>query len=209
MNKLTHQKGFTLIEVLISSLVFSVLAIMAYSALNNMLRLDQHQQQQFAREGQLRQAWGVIFSDFIQVRDRSVRDQYGDVIRPYLGEDAEYVVEFSRGGMPVYGQSPSAVARIAYQFEDSELRRLVWPIADRGEDTEPRQQVLVAGLRDFSVEHLGPDNRFGDQWPPLNQAAGMVPRMVRLKLELESGEQLERVIPLLEFSSWNRGRNNG
>src|SRR3546814_9545885 len=88
--------------------------------------------------------------DFQQVRNRPIRDNYGDVQPGLLGAD-DAAVEFTRGGWrnPL-SQPRSTLERVGYQLKDNALHRSSWRILDRAQDTAAVDVVL---LQDRSEEH--------------------------------------------------------
>src|SRR3546814_20795944 len=81
--------------------------------------------------------------DFQQVRNRPIRDNYGDVQPGLLGAD-DAAVEFTRGGWrnPL-SQPRSTLERVGYQLKDNALPRSSWRILDRAHDPAPVQVVLL------------------------------------------------------------------
>jgi hypothetical protein len=71
--------------------------------------------------------------------------------------------------------------------------------------------VLLTGVEEFVVEQLDGNNVFVNAWPPINENVRLngLPKMIRLRLKFEDGDQLERLIPGVETSVARLDASNG
>jgi general secretion pathway protein J len=203
--------GFTLVEMLVALAVFSILSIMAYRALDAVLALDERSSNNLVSDSAKHRAMAIMLQDFLHIRPRVVRDERNDYQRAYETTE-EYAVRFTRGGLPMLASMPAGMQRIAYAVnDDNELLRWVWPQLDSTSDVEPISRVLVAGVEKFVVEQLDDNNVYVNAWPPINEDVRMngLPKMIRLRLKFEDGDQLERLIPGVEPSVARLGGSSG
>ena len=165
------QQGFTLLELLIASIIFAIMAIMAYGGLNNVLRNSEASQQALKRLQKLQQTVSVLNRDFSQIVQRNIRDEYGNQ-QPFLvaGNNIDNLIEFSRGGRvnPAGLSLRSSLLRITYQLEDEKLIRLQWPQMDRTQEMQAKQTVLIDDVESISVRFLDDNNEWQEQWPTIN-----------------------------------------
>lgn len=165
------QQGFTLLELLIASIIFAIMAIMAYGGLNNVLRNSEASQQALKRLQKLQQTVSVLNRDFSQIVQRNIRDEYGNQ-QPFLvaGNNIDNLIEFSRGGRvnPAGLSLRSSLLRITYQLEDEKLIRLQWPQMDRTQEMQAKQTVLIDDVESVSVRFLDDNNEWQEQWPTIN-----------------------------------------
>ena len=199
--------GFTLIEMLVALTVFSILSVMAYRALDGVLALDERSSNTLAADSAKHRAMAILLQDFLHIRPRVVRNERNDYQRAYEISE-EYLVRFTRGGLPMLASMPAGMQRIAYSLnDDKELLRWVWPQLDGTSDLEPQSKVLLTGVEEFLVEQLDENNSFVNAWPPINEATELhgLPKMIRLTIELADGSKLERLIPGVESSAARLG----
>lgn len=168
------QQGFTLLELLIASIVFAIMAIMAYGGLDNVLDNSKSSQQALSRLQQVQQSISIINRDFSQLIPRAVRDEYGNAV-PALsaGENIDNIVELTRGGR----SNPanllrSTLVRVAYQFDDEKLVRLQWPQLDNAPGTEAKKTTLIDNMEEVTVRFLDQNAEWHEEWPPLNTSSG-------------------------------------
>jgi general secretion pathway protein J len=172
-NKFAKQQGFTLLELLIASMVFAIMAVMAYGGLDNVITNSQASQQALDRLRQVQQSVSVLNRDFSQIIQRPIRDEYGNP-QPYLsaGNNIDNLVEFTRGGrVNPANLLRSSLIRVAYRFENEQLIRLQWPHLDRAQESEPKQTVLIDNLENVTLRFLDQNAEWQEQWPPLNSVS--------------------------------------
>jgi general secretion pathway protein J len=168
------QQGFTLLELLIASTIFAIMAVMAYGGLNNVINNSGSSEQALKRLQQVQQSISLISRDLSQIVPRNIRDEYGNK-QPYLsaGSNIDYLVEFTRGGrVNPANLLRSTLLRIAYQFEDEKLIRLQWPQLDSAPGTEAKKTVIIDNVESVTLRFLDQNAESHDQWPPLNASTG-------------------------------------
>jgi general secretion pathway protein J len=181
------QQGFTLLELLIASLIFAIMAIMAYGGLDNVLSNSEASQQALRRLQQIQQSISIISRDLSQLVPRAVRDEYGN-IQPALStaNDIDNLVEFTRGGRPNPANLlRSTLVRVAYQFDEDKLVRLQWPQLDNAPGTEAKKTTLIDDLEDVSIRFLDENAEWQEEWPPVNTGASISNTLAKQPLAIE------------------------
>ncbi len=166
------QKGFTLLELLIASIIFAIMAIMAYGGLSNVMDNSKSSERALKRLQQIQQSISVISRDFIQLVPRAIRDEYGNT-QPALiaGTNIDNLIEFTRGGrVNPANLLRSTLLRVAYQFDDEKLVRLQWPHLDRAPGIKVKKTTLIDNLDEVSIRFPDQKGKWQEQWPPLNSA---------------------------------------
>jgi general secretion pathway protein J len=173
----SKQQGFTLLELLIASVIFAIMAIMAYGGLSNVIDNSKASQQALKRLQQVQQSVSILNRDFSQIIRRPIRDEYGNT-QAYLiaGSNIENIIEFTRGGrVNPADLLRSTLQRIAYRFDEDKLVRLQWPQLDRMQEAEPRETVIIDSIENVSIRLLDKNAEWQEQWPPLNSASAPAP----------------------------------
>lgn len=187
--------GFTLIELLTALLILSLLALMSYRSLGAVLE---------AREQVTREAdkWRDVSSFFARferdvqlVAPRPVRRATGDVA-PWLGRPGTAPgarLEISRFASAEGVDSPR---RVAYALNgQQEIELWLWPGLDVQSEVQPARYPVLAGVTTFEVQYLNGERSWRGAWPTSPDDAA-IPRAVRLRIVLASGEDIVRVFAL-------------
>lgn len=196
-------RGFTLIELLVAMAIFGIISMLALGGLNTIIQQQTLAKEQMVRLGQLQRAVRLMTGDFEQLNPRHVRDILGQSSEPPLVTDNldANVVRLSRGGWRNPVPVPrGTLQRVQYRLEDESLIREYWPVMDAPLGMEPRSEVVLEGVVEVEIEYLDDASEWSTQWPPLsalNSAAFVYPLAVRIRFELASWGEIERVVDLL------------
>ena len=181
--------GFTLLEMLIALAIFSLLAVMSYGGLSSVLEQQFRTGIEADRLAELQKAYLVMQRDIEQVVTRPVRSEFGEELAPLVGDQT---LELTRGGWSNPLRSPrSTLQRVAWSWQDRQLRRYVWQVLDRAQDTLPVEQLLMDNIESMHIRYLTAVDEWKEQWPDLIQGpdpdaeAAVLPRAVEVAIEHE------------------------
>ena len=169
----SNQQGFTLLELLIASVIFAIMAIMAYGGLNNVIKNSESSTRELDRMKQVQQCIAVLNRDLSQIISRPIRDEFGNE-KPYIDAEnsIDNLVEFTRGGQTnPAGLLRSTLQRVAYRFDEDKLLRLHWPQLDRTQEMEPKETILIDNVENVVIRFLDQNAEWQEQWPPLNSGS--------------------------------------
>lgn len=177
------EQGFTLLELLVSLMIFAVLAVIAYGGLKSVLDAQKQTDEQAAKLAMLQKAFIIINRDTEQMINRGIRDNYGDPKSALIGDSG--AMEFSKAGWrnPA-GFKRSNIQRIAYGIEDDQLLRLSWAVLDRAQDSEPMSSLIMDRVKSLEVRYLDLDLKWQNQWPVNSNTTKNVPETLPRALEV-------------------------
>lgn len=167
--------GFTLLELIVVMLVFAVLAVMAYGGLGSVLKTRKAVEESLGRTAQYQKVFVRMRNDFQNLRNRTIRDEFGETQAALIGTP-QRGVEFTRGGWrnPLY-LPRSSLERVAYLVEDKKLQRASWRVLDRAPDSKPVTLDLLDGVEEIRWRYLNDQNEWREAWPPGSEASGAPP----------------------------------
>jgi len=192
-------RGFTLIEVMVVLLIFSIIGMVGAQIVSRVLDNDRVLSERGARLAEVQRSMQILQRDILQLSNRGIRDQLGDPVDPIL-IGADGMIEFTRFGWRNPLNRPrSELQRVGYVVEDETLLRAYWMVLDRAPDTEPQVQVLLQGVEQiefFGMDASGNEHSF---WPPAGdyrndpnlQLAAIV-----LRLDAQPFGVVERIWPV-------------
>ena len=165
MQPLKKILGFTLVEILVALLVFSVVGLLSARLLSQSVDNQNNLQDRGQRLAEIHRAMRVLQRDILQLSRRKIRDAQGKELPALIVSD-QGAIEFSRVGWRNPLRQPrSEVQRVGYRWQDEKIVRGYWLTLDRSYDAEPAFQTLledVEAIEFFAVDQLGNEHK---QWP--------------------------------------------
>lgn len=167
---MSNSKGFTLLELLVALAIYGLLAAMSYGGLQAVLNQQWHTEQAADRLGELQKMYLLMQRDIEQLVPRFVRNEFGDVQQPLVGDDS---LRLTRGGWrnPA-GRQRSTLQRVGYAYEEQQLVRYAWSVLDRAQDSEPLKQPLTEDVERMQLRYLDGDDVWKEQWPDTSGFVG-------------------------------------
>ena len=128
------QAGFTLVEVMVALLVFSILAVAGVSLLSFSVRAQGAAGRKLDDLGQLNRTLSMLAADLAQATARPTRDEAGTLLPAFVGQssgESTPMLQLVRGGWTNIDAAPRPGAqKVAYQLAGGTLQRLAWPQLD-------------------------------------------------------------------------------
>lgn len=156
-----EQRGFTLIEVLIATAIFAILALGANAMLSNIITSNDISAERELKFEQLQRAMIIMERDFLQMQARVPRTLEIENELVIRGGEFDFESEadgigFVRVGWnnPQLRLKRSNLQNVAYRVQEERLERLHTNFVDSVVGTEPKIRVILEGVTDFRVEVL-------------------------------------------------------
>ena len=193
--RVCQQRGFTLIEAVVSVFLLAVLSLMSYQALDLIMGANERSRTDLADEIRLQRAWQIINRDLMHLRDRRFKDGLGTIEGAYITNNSEFGVRFSRGGGPMLRTNPSGIRRIEYRLnDDQQLVRQSWGITESPRFSDGVTQVLVDNVSEVDFQHYDEMGNISPLWPPISSSTpDVLPKMIRVTIRLQDGTESTRL----------------
>jgi len=190
-----HDRGFTLIEILVALAILALTAVLAWQATAALVDGEVRLSSEASRWRTLDQVFSRLEADLRQAQPRAVRT-VGGVEAPWIAATEAHgasAIVFSRAGPEFDNEPGSAGQRIAYRLREGALEVVYWPTLDRSRDDSTVYR-LVDDVAGFRVEHFVSTGQWVAAWPRFGEPP--LPRAVRVVLTMANGDMLERLFTL-------------
>lgn len=195
------KKGFTLIEIVVALLIFSLIAVMAAEGLSFLIRAESTIKQQGDELQALQMTFLLMERNLSQTIDRPISIAQNIKSPAFVGDSSS--IEFTHGGyLNPEGQfARSTLQRTAYLLENGALIERDWPVLDRVPKTLPRDRVLLKATETIKFRFIDDQNNFYNNWPPggikkeknFQNPEGPLPRAIQLTISLAENNNIVRV----------------
>lgn len=187
-------KGFTLVEMLVALLVFSLLsaagvAVLGFAADNRAVVRERMEE-----IAALQSARALIKTDLEQMADRRTRADGGGPTRSLMGGEspAGPVLAFTRRGWDNPDAAPRAALQyVEYRLVEDRLERQARPALDGAALGEP--QVMLRGVRGLELAFYA-RGAWTPAWAPSPDRP--LPQAVRLTMDLEAFGEVTQLVLL-------------
>jgi general secretion pathway protein J len=201
MSARRRQHGFTLLEILVATVILAVMGVMAYRGIAEARVAVVNAEGHLDRLRQVQRAVQLVVADFRNVTRRPVREPIGDGIRATILRDPNAVtlVELSRAGWSNGAGLPRGTGqRVVYRLEEGKLVREHWNVMDPALATPLVRRELLDGVRRIEIRYLTGGREWVAEWPGFNNTQGLDftarPLAVEITLDLEDYGEIRRLV---------------
>lgn len=173
MKKIQHQRGFTLLEIMIALTIFAVISTLAWQILDGAMRTSNATDRNAAKLNQIQRAWSLLERDFFQLQARAPRNDGG----VFVQQDNALELTTLNG---MSGQVQ--LERVRWRVDDHRLWRDVWPTIDSPADVKPEEVPIVAEVKSAQWRF------YHGSWQKRWSESDHQPDGVELTLTMENGE---------------------
>ena len=174
------KKGFTLIEVLISLVILSLIAIVSTNFLQSSIDLRNQSKSKVDDIKVFNLGVSTIRRDLMSVVNLPMRDNFGNQLPNFIGSNTDKKITFL-GFINRIDSSRSSISRIEYLFDNTKFIRRVYFTADPYDYDDHIDSVIFNNIEDIEISFLS-DNRWFTEWPAGQTAAYKIPKLVKIEI---------------------------
>lgn len=192
-SRVNKQQGFTLLEVLMALVIFSMFSISAYSVFQGVIQSDDTSKRKIARITELETGMAAIHQDVTQLVDRTWR-QDGARVSVYIYQgnsvvqsDDDQLMFVRAGWFNPNGQlKRSELRKVAYRLYQGQLERLSWNHPDSAPGADVQISPLITNVKSFKVRFYS-EGQWLNQW-----SSAQIPSAIEISLTLNDYGEVHR-----------------
>lgn len=192
-----HSAGFTLIEVIVATAIFALVAAIAATGLSSISKSYSALADQRADRHALTRALAAIELDLQQASARAVRGPYGSVEPAFIGDSNSFELSSSSLSVASTGPQPSLV-RVRYQTRQGSLLRLLRRELDAAPNSQQAQRALLSDVQNVRLQYWDFGGVRSPIWPPANSnyTIDQLPRALEIRILHARFGELVRLIAI-------------
>lgn len=184
--------GFTLIEMMVALLIFSMLSVAGVILLRGAVDSNEVTAENLGEMAEMQRFVSLIEADLNQAVARTYRNQNGDRNAAFTGQGSDQpdvFLTFTSGGQSNINDAPrSNLHRIEYHLRDQKISRLHYRMTDGGAISEPAD--LLSGISALDIRYREKGGIWLDDWR--TERLTDLPRAVELQF-VQNGRSYRHV----------------
>lgn len=179
------ESGFTLVELLVSLLIFGMLSAAGVALLSFSVRAQNVADERLDELGNLRRFNAIVTSDLAQAAPRVARDEAGTARAAFLGGNGEpgaTPLSLVRRGWENFDGAPRpSLQKVQYRLSGNRIERVAYRYVDGAAamDAVP----LLHGVGSLRLRYRDARGEWRDRWDP--ERSSELPRAVEFTVGLE------------------------
>lgn len=186
------EHGFTLVEVMISLMIFGLLAAAGVALLSFSVRAQVSTGAKLEDVQALNRLSSAFAADLAQASARRTRNESGDLLPAFVGESgsaATPMVRLVRGGWSNLDAAPRpGEQKVEYRLDRGELQRVAYPMLDGAGALPPA--VLLTHVRQVALRYRL-DGAWSENWQGTPVAA--LPQALEMRVVRDDGVEFRQL----------------
>ena len=193
-------QGFTLIEIMVATAIFAVIAGIAFPALIQFLEVRDRIEEKHAQMVALQKTFLFLSNDLRFAVNRLDKDLQGELSQTTfsVGEN-DSLLETTTSYPNLSLAGLNVPRRIRWELNSEVLQRVQYPVMDPDPDTRILRQTLLQNVSDVSIELSTIENgrnTSSDNWTEQTR----LPDLFDITITLQDGQEYRRVLSMVSGS---------
>jgi general secretion pathway protein J len=193
MTPARSQQGFTLVELLVSLLIFGMLSAAGVALLTFSVRAQDLADERLDQLAGFRRFGAILTSDLAQAAPRLSRDEAGATraafTGPSGGTEGASLLLVRRGWENLDGSPRPSLQKVQYRLRDRRLERVAYRYLDGAAEMEPAP--LIEGVSRLSLRYRDRKGEWRERWDP-TQVAEM-PTALEMIIDIEGSGTIRQL----------------
>ncbi len=186
------EAGFTLIEVMVSLMIFGMIAAAGVAILSFSVKAQSSTGAKLDDISALTRTMSILSADLAQASNRSSRDGAGTSVPAFVGESGSGVTPMLRlvraGWSNIDGAARPSTQKVAYRVDAGTLQRIAYPMIDGAQGLPPA--ALLTHVRQAALRYRIA-GAWSDRW---DGASGRpLPDAMELTVQRDDGTQFRQM----------------
>ncbi len=194
------QKGFTLLEVIVATAIFALVAAIAAAGLSGISQSYRALTNQRSERHALARTLATVERDLQQASARAARGPYGSVEPAFVGDSNSF--ELTSGSLNLSSIGPQqGLTRLSYTLRQNNLLRAVRQELDAAPNSQTSQRALLSQVQNIRLQYWDFSDVRTPIWPPANSNYGIdqLPRALEIRIQHARFGELVRLIPISDM----------
>tara|TARA_B100001093_G_scaffold356234_1_gene340798 strand:+ start:44 stop:640 length:597 start_codon:yes stop_codon:yes gene_type:complete len=195
-------KGFTIIEVLVTLIILSMIAIISSNILQSSLESEKVSSQRLNSIKELNLASSILRRDIRQIANVSIKDFYGNKINgTFISELGLENLMFTTK-VKSFSNEVSPLKRVQYVIENKNFIRKQYYSSNPYNQDEFTKSIIINDIDNLKLSFLN-ENKWHQSWPVSPITSKKIPTLIKIEFRLDNKDYSWVINPNIEYALQN------
>ena len=196
------KKGFTIIEVLVTLIILSMIAIISSNILQSSLESEKVSSQRLYSIKELNLASSILRRDIRQIANVSIKDFYGNKINgTFISELGSENLMFTTK-VKSFSNEVSPLKRVQYVIENKNFIRKQYYSSNPYNQDEFTKSIIINDIDNLKLSFLN-ENKWHQSWPVSPITSKKIPTLIKIEFRLDNKDYSWVINPNIEYALQN------
>ena len=197
-----NNKGFTIIEVLVTLIILSMIAIITSNILQSSLKSEKISSQRLNSIKELNLASSILRRDIRQIANVSIKDFYGNKINgTFISELGSENLMFTTK-VKSFSNEVSPLKRVQYVIENKNFIRKQYYSSNPYNQDEYTKSIIINDIDNLKLSFLN-ENKWHQSWPVSPITSKKIPTLIKIEFILDNKDYSWVINPNIEYALQN------
>ena len=197
-----NNKGFTIIEVLVTLIILSMIAIITSNILQSSLESEKESTQRLNSIKELNLASSILRRDIRQIANVSIKDFYGNkMYGTFISELNSDNLMFTTK-VKSFSNEVSPLKRVQYVVEDKSFVRKQYYSSNPYNQDEFTKSIIINDIDNLKLSFLN-ENKWHQSWPVSPITSKKIPTLIKIEFRLDNKDYSWVINPNIEYALQN------
>jgi type II secretion system protein J len=196
------KKGFTIIEVLVTLIILSMIAIISSNILQSSIESEKVSSLRLNSIKELNLASSILRRDIRQIANVSIKDFYGNKINgTFISELGSENLMFTTK-VKSFSNEVSPLKRVEYVIENKNLIRKQYYSSNPYNQDEFTKSIIINDIDNLKLSFLN-ENKWHQSWPVSPITSKKIPTLIKIEFRLDNKDYSWVINPNIEYALQN------
>ncbi|MDA9867415.1 type II secretion system minor pseudopilin GspJ [Gammaproteobacteria bacterium] len=197
-----NNKGFTIIEVLVTLIILSMIAIITSNILQSSLESEKESTQRLNSIKELNLASSILRRDIRQIANVSIKDFYGNkMYGTFISELNSDNLMFTTK-VKSFSNEVSPLKRVQYVVEDKNFVRKQYYSTNPYNEDEYTKSIIINDIDKLQLSFLN-ENKWHQSWPVSPITSKKIPTLIKIEFSLDDKDYNWIINPNIDYALQN------
>ena len=196
------KKGFTIIEVLVTLIILSMIAIISSNILQSSIESEKVSSLRLNSIKELNLASSILRRDIRQIANVSIKDFYGNKINgTFISELCSENLMFTTK-VKSFSNEVSPLKRVQYVIENKNFIRKQYYSSNPYNQDEFTKSIIINDIDNLKLSFLN-ENKWHQSWPVSPITSKKIPTLIKIEFRLDNKDYSWVINPNIEYALQN------